>query len=126
MLREGAIRRGILCADGYKPVRKGLDGGGEGGKCRRGSIVCSDGERGIELLEEAERGGGDCKRALVVPDDERVIQLLCDCKRGEIPWLEDGVRREERWGLADARSRLGMCPRGIDQSQRGHWRECQS
>ena len=50
------------------------------------------------MLEEAEGGRGDCERALVVPDDEGVVELLCNCKCGEIPWLEEKVRLDELQG----------------------------
>ena len=35
---------------------------------------------------------------MFVPDDEGIVELFCDCKRGEIPWLEEKVRLDELQG----------------------------
>ena len=40
-----------------------------------------------ELTEEREGGGGDVDILLLVPDNESVVELLCNSEGGQVPGL---------------------------------------
>lgn len=127
LLRERTIAGSVLRANGCEFVGERPDGIDKESKRRGGRWISAGGERGVKLLEEAEGGRGDCKGALLVPDDERIVELLCNRERGEIPWLEDHVRLYKMQGRVDyTHYHLGRRPRGSDRWRRQHWQECQN
>ena len=92
LLREGAVRGGVLGDDRDETVSEGLDGGSQRSEGRAARGVSASDDARVELLEECERDRGDVERALGVPDDESVVELLGDGEGSEVPGVAAVVR----------------------------------